>query len=82
MVESGVKFDLHAYTCLICGLCRCGKMLEARKFYDEMIVNGVCPDDVIYGCLVKKYYEIGDTKEAEELQNEMVGKQIMNGVSD
>nr|GEY19820.1 putative pentatricopeptide repeat-containing protein At2g02150 [Tanacetum cinerariifolium] len=80
--KSGMKFDLLAYSSLICGLCRCGRMVEARNYFNEMITNGVHPDDIIYGCLVKKYYELGNTREAEELQNDMVGRQLMNGISE
>lgn len=82
MVDIGMEVDLHAYTSLIWGLSRWGKLNQARELFDEMITNGVMPDEVVYNCLVRKYYEIGKVDEALELQNEIVKTGLITGDGD
>ena len=46
-----------------------------------MVSKGMLPDKVVYGSLVRMYYELGNVDEALELQNEMVEKTIVSDIS-
>ena len=46
-----------------------------------MVAKGMLPDKVVFGSLVRMYYELGNVDEALELQNEMVEKALVSNIS-
>jgi pentatricopeptide repeat domain-containing protein 1 len=73
-----MELDLHAYTSLVWGLSYCGKVQQAKSFLNEMLSKGITPDQVLCIRLLRKYYELGDINEAQELHNDMLRRGLVD----
>ncbi|CAH2045766.1 unnamed protein product [Thlaspi arvense] len=82
MAEIGMKLDLLAYTSLVWGLSQCNQLQKARSFLEEMIGEGILPDEVLCVSVLKKHYEVGCIEEAVELQSYLIKHQTDSGNSD
>ncbi|KAK6931722.1 Pentatricopeptide repeat [Dillenia turbinata] len=71
MQQKCILMDRTAYTSLIDGNLKHGNLQGALDLRNRMfeIGKGVPPDDVVYGVLIRKYYELGKVDEALEMQN-------------
>ncbi|CAN6910205.1 hypothetical protein Bca4012_078373 [Brassica carinata] len=77
MDEIGIKLDLLAYTSLVWGLSQCNQLQKARSFLEEMIGEGIVPDEVLCVSVLKKHYELGCVEEAVELQGYLMKHQLL-----
>jgi pentatricopeptide repeat protein len=55
------------YNTLIDALAKKGEVINAMTLLDEMIIDGISPDDVTYGSLVMGFCKKNMAKEALEL---------------
>ncbi|CAM8905827.1 unnamed protein product [Rhodiola kirilowii] len=80
MPKRGCAPDSYTYGTLINGMCRFGKLDEAKELFKEMSVNGCSPSVVTYTCILHGMCISGKLDEALELFDEMVGKGIVPNV--
>ncbi|KAJ1430523.1 Tetratricopeptide-like helical domain superfamily [Sesbania bispinosa] len=78
----GMELDLHAYTSLVWGFSHCGQVPRAKSLLYEMLGKGIIPDQVLCIYLLRKYYELGDINEAQELHNDMMMRGLVAGTMD
>ncbi|KAJ6693246.1 hypothetical protein OIU85_004050 [Salix viminalis] len=56
MQKSAVKPNLVVYTILIDGMCKCGKLKDARVLFSRLTVEGFQPDVHTYTVLIGGIY--------------------------
>ncbi|KAK1304457.1 Pentatricopeptide repeat-containing protein [Acorus calamus] len=66
--------DLVMYSTLIDGLCKAGRLDEAKKKFAEMLVRNIAPDSVIYNTFVYNYCKQGKLSSAFRVFRDMEKK--------
>ena len=59
MMDRGILPDVVTYTTVIDGLCKAQVVDRAKGVFQQMIDNGVKPDNGTYNCLIHGYLSIG-----------------------
>ncbi|XP_076901643.1 uncharacterized protein LOC143556113 [Bidens hawaiensis] len=76
MEEKKCKLDKLTFTILIIGHCMKGRMLEAIKLFEKMVMLGCDPDSVTVNSLVSRLLKAGMPKEAFEIRKIVLGVQV------
>uniref|UniRef100_A0A2N9G090 Pentacotripeptide-repeat region of PRORP domain-containing protein n=1 Tax=Fagus sylvatica TaxID=28930 RepID=A0A2N9G090_FAGSY len=76
MPNRGCTPDSYTYGTLINGLCRFGKIGEAKELFKEMETKGCLPSVVTYSSLIHGLCQSNDLDEALGLLEEMISKCI------
>ncbi|XP_050371290.1 pentatricopeptide repeat-containing protein At5g46100 [Argentina anserina] len=76
MPDHGCTPDSYTYGTLINGLCKLGKIGEAKELFRDMGTKGCLPSVVTYTCLIRGLCQSNNLEEAVELFEEMKCKGI------
>lgn len=76
MPKHGLTPDSYTYGTLINGLCRGGRILEAKELLIEMEANGCAPSVFTYSCLIHGLCQSNRLDEAMELFKKMKSKGV------
>ncbi|KAF6139178.1 hypothetical protein GIB67_023231 [Kingdonia uniflora] len=77
MEEMEIKPDLVFYTVLIDKSYKTDNLVDAARFFDELMNVGLTPDVVSYTALISAYCSQGNVDKANSLVDEMKSKGIM-----
>lgn len=80
MSDHGCTPDSYTYGTLINGLCKLGKIGEAKELFNEMGTKGCLPSVVTYTCLIRGLCQSNNLDEAVELFEDMKCKGITPNV--
>ncbi|XP_022139830.1 pentatricopeptide repeat-containing protein At5g46100 isoform X1 [Momordica charantia] len=76
MSNHGCEPDSYTYGTLINGLCKLGKIVEAKELLQEMETKGCSPSVVTYTSLIHGLCQLNNVDEAVGLLEDMMGKGI------
>ncbi|KAL8211463.1 hypothetical protein R6Q57_005900 [Mikania cordata] len=76
MEEKSCKLDKLTFTILIIGHCMKGRMVEAIRLFDKMLIVGCAPDSVTVNSLVSCLLKAGMPKEAFQIKKAALGAQV------
>ncbi|XP_071706274.1 pentatricopeptide repeat-containing protein At5g46100 [Rutidosis leptorrhynchoides] len=80
MPKHGCNPDTYTYGTLINGLCKFGKISEAKNLFKEMEIKGCLPSVITYTSLIHGLCQLNDLDEAMNLLQEMEGKSVYPNV--
>ncbi|KAI3725402.1 hypothetical protein L1987_65190 [Smallanthus sonchifolius] len=76
MEEKRCKLDKLTFTILIIGHCMKGRMVEAIRLFDKMLIVGCVPDSVTINSLVSRLLKAGMPKEAFQIKKAVFGVRV------
>ncbi|KAF5803730.1 putative tetratricopeptide-like helical domain superfamily [Helianthus annuus] len=76
MEEKRCKLDKLTFTILIIGHCMKGRMVEAIRLFDKMVLVGCVPDSVTVNSLVSRLLKAGMPKEAYQIRKAVLGVRV------
>nr|ACF83168.1 unknown [Zea mays] len=72
MEREGLVPNEVTYNTIVHGLCKEGRMHQARRIVNEMRVKGVTPNTITFNTLIHSYVTLGDNEVAMKMHEEMM----------